>query len=122
MESDLTNPEKYPLTTQEGLSEQDQSLIDSINLDQLREMVEECEPMSDRQKARFAELEEKHRIRMERARAQGTVFRGDYQPAEEPEPEKAVPTKNPERPVSEWAMTQEERDQVGKAHREMMGG
>ena len=57
---------------------------------------------------------------MERARAEGTVFTGDHQPAEEPEPEKPVPTKNPEPKKSEWAMTQEERDQVGKAHREMM--
>jgi hypothetical protein len=119
MESDLTNPAKYPLTTQKGLSEEGQAFIDAINLDQGREMIENGEPMDDEDKARFAELEEKHRIRVERGRAEGIVFTGDYQPAEEPEPEKPVPTKNPERPDSEWAMTQEERDRVGKAHREM---
>ncbi|MDX1977182.1 MAG: hypothetical protein SFT94_05870 [Pseudanabaenaceae cyanobacterium bins.68] len=37
---DYMNPEKFPITTQEGLSVKDQFLIDAINYDQLVEARE----------------------------------------------------------------------------------
>ena len=114
------NGDRFPLTTQAGLNYDDQAMIDSINLDQLREMVTEGEPMSDRQKARFAELEEKHRMRVEQGRADGTTFTGDHQPAPDPEPIKQEPKTNPKPEPSEFALSDEEAERVERGHREMM--
>jgi hypothetical protein len=54
---------KFPLTTQQGLSPKDQAMIDSINLDELREAVEHGKILSDKQQARLKELEAKDTIR-----------------------------------------------------------
>lgn len=54
---------KFPLTTQKGLSPQDQAMIDAINLDELREAVQLGEHLSERQKQRLQELETKDKIR-----------------------------------------------------------
>ena len=65
MSKDLSNKAKYPLTTQDGLSVKRQSLIDALNLDDLREYVADGNELTEEERARLAELEEKHRIRME---------------------------------------------------------
>lgn len=59
----LSDKERFPLTTQEGLSESDQALIDALNLDQLREAIELGRPISEQGRQRLKELEEKERIR-----------------------------------------------------------
>ena len=59
----LVDPDKYPLTTQPRLSEENQAFIDAHNLDDLREGIELGETLDDEQKARLKELEEKERIR-----------------------------------------------------------
>jgi hypothetical protein len=59
----LSDKKRFPLTTQEGLSESDQALIDGLNLDQLREAVELGRPLSEEGKQRLKELEEKEAIR-----------------------------------------------------------
>lgn len=60
----LVDPDKYPLTTQAGLSEENQALIDAHNLTNLREAIELGETLSDSQEARLKELAEKEKIRM----------------------------------------------------------
>lgn len=60
----MFDPSKYPLSSKPGLSENDQALIDSINLDTLRGMIRDGEEMNDRQRKILAELEEKHSLRM----------------------------------------------------------
>ena len=58
-ESDYLNKEKYPLTTQGDLSYTQQKLIDSFNYDQLMEVWQNQETLTERQIAIFQELAEK---------------------------------------------------------------
>lgn len=50
--------ERFPLTTQAGLSAQNQLLIDAFNLDELRAWAAD-NPLTDEQRALLAELEAK---------------------------------------------------------------
>lgn len=59
----LVDVERFPFSTQAGLSEGDQSLLDAIHMDKLREMIEMGESLSERQKAILRELETKDAIR-----------------------------------------------------------
>jgi hypothetical protein len=58
--------QRFPLTTQEGLSPQDQAFIDAINLDQLQEAEQNGERLSFEEEQRFKELKEKAEIRKNR--------------------------------------------------------
>ncbi|MFN7840391.1 MAG: hypothetical protein ACK5N9_01615 [Pirellula sp.] len=128
MELKLADNNRFPLTTQAGLSEEDQALIDSINLDQLREMIELEEPMNDRQKARLLELEEKHSLRVEAAKKAGIRFTGEPVPEKTKEPEEN-PVANTEQPHAQeevyrgdprFRLTDEQAARVAKGHRDMM--
>lgn len=124
----LTDAKRFPLTTQEGLSEENQALIDSINLDQLREMIELEEPMTDRQKGRLAELEEKHALRIEAAKKAGIRFTGEPVPDQNNEPEEKPAEKQQPAQAQEdvyrgdplFRLTDEEAARVAKGHREMI--
>jgi hypothetical protein len=124
----LVDVTRFPLTTQVGLSEDDQALIDAIALDQLREMIELEEPMTDRQKARLVELEEKHSLRMDAARKAGVRFTGEAYPevksdpqAEvKPESTSSLPQEEPYRGDPRFRLTDEQASRVAKGHREMM--
>ncbi|XZE18820.1 hypothetical protein SH449x_004125 [Pirellulaceae bacterium SH449] len=127
MELKLADSNRFPLTTQVGLSEEDQALIDSINLDQLREMIELEEPMTERQKGRLAELEEKHALRMEAAKKAGVRFTGDPAPEvkeeeieQEEAPEETKPQEEVYRGDPQFRLTDEQAARVAKGHREMM--
>jgi hypothetical protein len=63
--SDVLNAERFPLTTQKGLSVKQQLLIDAVNLDALREQMESGPPLDAEQQARLAELEEKEPFKAE---------------------------------------------------------
>ena len=124
----LVDTSRFPLTTQVGLSEEEQALIDSINLDQLREMIELEEPMTKRQKDRLAELEDKHALRIEAAKKAGIRFTGEPVPAknneseEKPEEKKelAQPQNEVYRGYPQFRLTDEQAARVAKGHREMM--
>lgn len=123
MELKLADSNRFPLTTQPGLSEQDQALLDSINLDQLREMIELEEPMNDRQKARLVELEEKHSLRVEAAKKAGIRFTGEPVPEKTKEPEANTEQPQPQdeyRGDPQFRLTDEQAARVAKGHREMM--
>lgn len=51
--------DRFPLTSQEGLSAKQQIMLDALNLDQLREGVQMGVPLDADQKQRLKELEEK---------------------------------------------------------------
>ncbi|MEK7640920.1 MAG: hypothetical protein AAB389_02910 [Patescibacteria group bacterium] len=53
------NKEKYPLTSQTGLSLKDQQMLDCFNYDDLMEAIQLKEPLSQNQLGRLAELKEK---------------------------------------------------------------
>jgi hypothetical protein len=53
------DPERFPLTTQRGLTLQQQQLLDAANLDDLREWLAQGKALSDAQRRALAELEEK---------------------------------------------------------------
>jgi hypothetical protein len=53
---DYCDPVRFPLTTQSGLSLKEQFMIDSFNLDGLREAQEMDEELVDEQQGRLAEL------------------------------------------------------------------
>ena len=57
------DPSQFPLTTQEGLSDDQQHLIDSINLDELHEAIRFGEVLNSREQAVLKELEAKQAIR-----------------------------------------------------------
>jgi hypothetical protein len=57
--ADYMSPERFPLTTQQGLEPKDQMLIDAFNYDDLAESVEFGQPLTDEQLRRWAELKEK---------------------------------------------------------------
>ena len=59
--SDYTSVEKFPLTSQKGLSVQGQLLIDAHNLDALRGHAAD-NPLTEREKAVLAELEAKAQV------------------------------------------------------------
>jgi hypothetical protein len=109
------NPAKPP-----ELSEDDQALIDAMNLDDIREGIENGESLSESCMLRLKELEEKHRLRMEMAKANG------WTPADKPNqvaaPTKSIEPQNAEyRGDPQWRLTPEESARVAKGHREMMG-
>jgi hypothetical protein len=62
------DPTQFPLTTQHGLSPRGQLMIDAVNYDALRELVEEGGQLSDSQGCRWAELQAKmeHHARLTR--------------------------------------------------------
>jgi hypothetical protein len=53
---------RFPLSTQKGLTLQQQKLIDTVNHDVLLELQEQGEPLNDCQKAVWAELEAKRQL------------------------------------------------------------
>jgi hypothetical protein len=57
--SDYMSAEKFPATSQSGLSAKDQLFLDALNHDQLEEYIEEGGKLSPSQKARWKELREK---------------------------------------------------------------
>ncbi len=59
--TDYTSAEKFPLTTQKGLSPSDQLMIDAHNLDALREYAEDHALKADEQEL-LAELEAKAKV------------------------------------------------------------
>ena len=60
------DPQRFPLTTQKGLSPEQQMMIDAFNLDSMREGLELGEVYEGEALARSGELEEKaaHRPRL----------------------------------------------------------
>jgi len=59
------NPEKFPLTSQKGLSVDKQKLIDNFNYNQLLEAEELGEELNERQKLIARELREKKKLLQE---------------------------------------------------------
>lgn len=59
---DYMNPEKFPLTSQKGLSVDDQKLIDNFNYNQFLEALEEKQELDENQKARLQEYLEKKKL------------------------------------------------------------
>jgi hypothetical protein len=57
--AEYMDPNRFPVTTQVGLSPKGQLMIDAVNYDALREYVEEGGALSDEQEKRLAELQEK---------------------------------------------------------------
>jgi hypothetical protein len=56
------DPKRFPLTTQKGLNLKDQKMIDAINRDDIRRMVEEGRPLDANLQARQKEYEEKAKL------------------------------------------------------------
>jgi hypothetical protein len=61
-EADYLDQMRFPLTTQPGLTLKEQRLIDAVNLDDLREVQELGKAMTEEQRLRALELEEKLRL------------------------------------------------------------
>ena len=57
--AEYTSAERFPLTTQTGLTPEQQMRIDAFNHDQLKGAIEEGYPMTDEDRRRWAELQEK---------------------------------------------------------------
>jgi hypothetical protein len=57
--TDYIDAERFPLTTQKGLAPKDQMFLDAFNHDQVKEAVENGYVVTNEDKARWAELEEK---------------------------------------------------------------
>jgi hypothetical protein len=53
---------RFPLTTQDGLDYRDQRLIDSINSDDIKRMLEEVRPLDEEPIGRKIEYDEKFAI------------------------------------------------------------
>jgi hypothetical protein len=74
--TEYTDPARFPLTTQRGLSARNQLLIDAVNFDALRKFLDEGGIPGENQRGRWAELQEKmqHHARRtaELAQAEGT--------------------------------------------------
>jgi DNA-binding GntR family transcriptional regulator len=63
--TEYMDPAKFPLTTQKGLSPQQQMMIDAMNYDDLREMEEAGRAIEGESAERAAELRAKHDARPE---------------------------------------------------------
>lgn len=57
--SDYMNPEKFPRTSQKGLSASGQLRIDAFNLDAIREAIDQGKRLDEDQQARLRELQAK---------------------------------------------------------------
>jgi hypothetical protein len=63
--AEYTDPGRFPLTTQPGLSAEEPMLLDAVNRDDLREARDLGRPLTAEQERAAAELEEKARHRVE---------------------------------------------------------
>jgi hypothetical protein len=57
--TEYTDPARFPLTTQRGLSTKGQLLIDAVNYDVLKEFLSDGGMPSERQRKRWDEFREK---------------------------------------------------------------
>lgn len=57
--SEYLDPQRFPLTTQEGLDIKGQMMIDAFNHDSVMELIDSGADLTEEQKARWAELQEK---------------------------------------------------------------
>jgi hypothetical protein len=62
IEADYLDSKRFPLSSQPGLTLQQQRMIDAVNLDDLRRMQEEGRPMSEEQRAIYLELQAKRHL------------------------------------------------------------
>src|ERR1700722_3355947 len=63
--SDYMNPEKFPLTSQKGLSAEKQFMLDAYNLDQIKQHLGQGGTLTDDQQALLKELTDKAEARPE---------------------------------------------------------
>ncbi len=61
--AEYMDPAKFPLTTQKGLTPQQQMMIDAVNYDELKEKRDAGVVFTSRQAALWAEQEAKHAAR-----------------------------------------------------------
>jgi len=61
--AEYMDPARFPLTTQTGLTPQQQMMIDAVNFDDLREMEESGRAIEGETADRAAELRAKHDAR-----------------------------------------------------------
>lgn len=57
--SEYLDPQRFPLTTQGGLDIKGQMMIDAFNYDSVMELIDSGADLTEEQKARRAELQEK---------------------------------------------------------------
>ena len=57
--TDYMNAEKFPLTTQEGLTEEEQMFLDMAKYDMAQEFIDNGDKMNPTQEAVWKELQEK---------------------------------------------------------------
>lgn len=58
-EQEYLDPQRFPLTTQRGISPQGQRMIDAHNFDELQAAIEQGEQLDADQQGRMAELRQK---------------------------------------------------------------
>jgi hypothetical protein len=71
------DPEKFPLTTQKGLSLHDQKRIDAFNYDALNELISEGAELTGKQQALWAEHQIKHAMRLVSANERKNPYVGE---------------------------------------------
>lgn len=62
MNDPYLDPKRFPLTTQKGLTLQEQKMIDAVNKDDIRRMIEEGRPLDDELKGIWKEFQEKAKL------------------------------------------------------------
>jgi hypothetical protein len=62
--AEYMSPEFFPLTTQAGLTPEQQVRLDTVNIDEYQEAVNNHHPLDDRQRAVGRELETKRAARL----------------------------------------------------------
>jgi hypothetical protein len=62
-EAEYLDPQRFPLTTQAGLSLKSQKMIDAINHDDIKRMLDEGRRLEEDLQARLKEYEEKAKLR-----------------------------------------------------------
>jgi hypothetical protein len=113
----LVDKTRFPLTTQEGLSEDKQALIDAIALDNTHEWLADGNTLKPESQARLKELEEKYRLR------HGHEY-GKKSVVEDKQTEPVATPNSAQEEVyrgdPQFRLTDEQAARVAKGHREMM--